>query len=369
MLAAGVLLLSSVSCGMVEMRDSEQEVEQADDTAALTIMPAERKNTVETRAETETTAVQEEPAAVVNFVLTGDIRIDESIINDAANRAADGNNYSFVRMYTGIFNQINSADIAMGSYSTADVPFGSDDDVEEIQKTPVESLAALSDAGYDILDTSGAANDPDEMSEYGTLDLDKADSNLQYIEKNGLNFAFVSAGDDAQETLDTVEYADFTSDFVIVSVNWADGIDDSAKKAIAQNLAEAGADIIAGDGNILGAVEWLSTSDGSKTLAAYSLGNILSASDDPYELCGGILEFSVTSQDGVIEIKDVILEPTVVRYTEGGNGYQLVLLADYNTHLSADHAVQGADADTLIPFVRETVAVDFLTPKLRGNAN
>lgn len=367
---AGAILLSATSCGMIEMRDSVVETEQVEDTAPMMLEPAERKNTVETRAEIKSETVTEaEPEKVVSFVLTGDLCIDESIIGDAANRASDGKSYSFIRMYTGVFRQLSEADIAFGSYSAADTAVGSEN------KTPIESLAVLADVGYDVLNTSMAANDENSLTEYGILDIDdELDSNsaIRLIEREDITFAFMAVGADtvqdyeAESTFDNIAYADFASDMVIVSVNWEDDLSDADKKKIASNLAESGADVIIGDGDVLGAVEWIKRSDGSLALAAYSLGNLLATSDNANELCGGLLEFSVSAHEGVIKIQNVVLNPTVVRYTEGGHDYQIILLKDYSTDLSADHAVSGVNYDSLIPRVRETVAAEFLDPKLRG---
>ena len=60
-----------------------------------------------------------------------------------------------------------------------------------------------------------------------------------------------------------------------------------------KKIAEAGADIIVGNGDNIGKIEWIDTGDGTLTLAAYSLGNILSPADDAQSLYGGILNLSV----------------------------------------------------------------------------
>lgn len=360
-LAAGAMLLSSVSCGMIEMRDSEVETEYEEETAVLMLSPAERKNTVETRTETEA-APKAEPAATVNLVFTGDLRVDSSIIDDAANRAGAGQSYSFLRMYTGIFRLVGEADIAMASYSAADVPFGADSTVN----TPIESVAALSEVGYDVLDTSGAENDADILYEYDILDIDaNGDNSIQFLESNGLKFAYVSVDPGVDTYTEDVEYADFMSDIVVASVNWKDTAE-ADKKSVAVNLAEAGADVVIGNGSALEGIEWISASDGSKTLVAYSLGNLLATSNEVSELCGGILSMTVTARGDVLEIGSIVLEPSVVRYTAGGADYQLVLLKNYGEELSADHAVSGATSEAFVSYVRKAVAAEFLTPDLRG---
>lgn len=350
----GVLLLSSASCGLVEMRDSSNDIVLEEETTQVMLDPAERKNTVETKSEVVIPA-EKEPAAAVTVCLTGDIRIDDSIIRDAAARATEGKSYSFVRMFTGVFQSICSADIAYGTYSSANISDGS----ESAVKTPVESLAALADVGFDVLNTSGANHDDAEYETYGIADIDSADD-ISYIEKNGLTVAFL-----ALESEDTakVKSAKENADAVVVSVSW-DGISD--RETAAHNLALAGADVIVGDGNVLGGVEWMDTGDGNPTLCAYSLGNLIATSEAPYELCGGILEFTMTVNSDRVTVSDAVLSPSVVRYTEGHADYQLVMLEDYHYDLSCDHAVGEVNENVLLPYVRETVNAEFLDPDLRG---
>lgn len=356
-LTAGVLLLSSASCGMIEMRATASDSEPVEETAERMLEPAERKNSVETREETEATA-PEEPAAKLSFCLTGDILVDDAIIRDAANRATDGKSYSFIRMYTGVFRNLSTADIVMGSYSAADVPFGSNGE----QKTPIESLAALSDIGYDVLDTSFVENDTAVMREYDVTAI-AAQTDAQIIEQNGVAVSFIAL---SEADADKVREAASASDMLIVSMNWSENVTDSERENIARDVALAGADVIVGDGSTLGAVEWLDTGDGSPTLVAYSLGNLLATSDDPYALCGGILEFTAEMTVDGVKLENAVLTPTVVRYTEEQKDYQLVMLTDYTEELAAGHAVDGMTAENLLAYVRKTVTAEFLNPSLRG---
>lgn len=353
----GVMLLSSASCGMIEMRDSTADLEEKEESAPLMLEPAERVNTVETRQEAEIITA-EEPAAAVTLCLTGDIRIDDNIIRDAANRAAEGKSYSFVRMYSGVFRNICSADLAFGAYSTVSVPAGSDGS----RNTPVESLAALADVGFDVLDTEGAENDPVDLAEYGIFDVD-SENDISFIEKNGLVLAFMSSdGTD----LNGVKTAAEMADAVIVSVDWTDGSAHEDNEKTAYELALAGADVIIGKGNTLGGIQWIDAGDGAPALCAYSLGNLIATSNDPFELCGGLLELTLEEEEDGCRITGVLLSPSIVRYTEGYADYQLVMLEDYGCDLSEGHSVSGADCETILPYVRETVTTEFLDPDLRG---
>jgi len=353
----GVMLLSSTSCGMIEMRDSTADLEEKEESAPLMLEPAERKNTVETRKEPEI-VIEEEPAAAVTLCLTGDIRIDDNIIRDAANRASEGKSYSFVRMYSGVFRNICSADLAFGSYSTLSTPAGSDGS----RNTPVESLAALADVGFDVLDTDGAEDKSGDLTEYGISGLE-SENDAVFIEKNGIMFALLSSDG---TNLDNIKTAAGMADAVIVSIDWADGSSAEENEKTAFELALAGADVIIGKGNVLGSVEWIDVGSGAPAICAYSLGNLIATSKDPFELCGGLLELTLKEEEGGCRITNAVISPSVVRYTEGYSDYQLVMLEDYGCELSGDHSVIGADCNTLLPYVRETVAAEFLDPDLRG---
>ncbi|MBQ2279422.1 MAG: hypothetical protein II333_12705 [Clostridia bacterium] len=91
--AAGVCLsmtlFSMSSCGLIEMRDSYEETTKGEADTALMLAPAERVNEVEVRTDIvpEPEIEEEIPKTVLTFAAAGDVRIDESIIADAANRA------------------------------------------------------------------------------------------------------------------------------------------------------------------------------------------------------------------------------------------------------------------------------------------
>lgn len=354
----GIMLLSASSCGVIEMRDStNQDIEMFEGSADVMLTQAERYNIVETMVET-VTETETKKTSKIKVALSGDIVIDDHIVTDAANRATDGRSYSFIRMFTGIYHVINTADISFGSFSTADNPAGSE------STTPVECIAALSELGYDVLDTTGAGESAYELSEYDINDIDASgDENLAVIEKDGVNFAILSL--DNGNIDDSIEYADFVSDILIVSVNWDDGISDVDKRVSAQSIAEAGADVIIGNGDEIGGVEWLDTEDGTKTLVVYSLGNLICSSDDYTDLCGGILEFTVAVTGEIIELTDVVLSPTVVYYTEGNSDYQLFALESFSNDLSSSHMTDGVNSENMISYVDGIVSSEFLPESLR----
>ncbi len=159
------------------------------------------------------------------------------------------------------------------------------------------------------------------------------------------------------------------SDIVIVFVDWEENTAEKDKAAVMRKIAEAGADIIVGNGDNIGKIEWIDTGDGTLTLAAYSLGNILSTADDAQSLYGGILNLSVEYGDGSIELSNVSLIPTVTHYvaneSEEVSGYQVFTFDAYNDELAGSHAVSDITMDKLKNSVKSVVSEDFLPDYLR----
>lgn len=370
-------MLSLSSCDLIEMRDSYEEVEKGESDAAMMLAPAERKNEIEVRTEepkpaekTTFSYVEESPKTVVKFAAAGDVRIDESIIADAANRAAEGSTYSFLKMYSGIYRDIHDADVAVGAYSTAAAPYHCEDDQ---QTTPVESLVALSELGFDVLDTTGTAGTAsrysDDMTGYGIGNISSAktgDDAVYTVEEGGITVSFLSTDGSREEALlKNLEYADFVSDVIVVSVNWEDGASETMKKDLAGSLAQAGADIILGSGDTLGGAEWIDSGDGTKTLAVYSLGNFaatadLQAGETAENLCGGILSLDITLCEGEIALENVCIDPIIMHYSEGNRNYQIFKLKSYTSDISATHAVEGLDVAALQENAGSVISSEFL---------
>ena len=360
LLLSGAMLLSFNSCGLMEMRDSYVETEEAEATTSQMLAPAERVHQVIERPESETAPVSIENTEL-KVVLTGNIRMDSGILKDAAARAYDGQSYSFLTMYTGLYGSIHGAELAMMSCSTADHL----EDQADLHP-PVESLAALSELGADILDTTGCGDVKASLTKQGLTGFCASDGSFALAEAEGVKFAFASVeGDVDNWEREIVEKAADASDIVIVSVIWDENVSYDAMTGIAWDLAAAGADVIAGRGNGLGTAAWLDTGDGTRTLAAYSLGNVLATSGKTSELLGGVLSFTV--KDKVIE--DVVLDPTFTHYTAEYRDYQVFRAATYSDELAANHANSGVYTSVLSDIVRGVVPEEFLPADYRLNTN
>lgn len=371
--AAGLCLsmLSLTSCGVIEMRDAAEEVTRGEADTTMMLAPAERANNVEIRTEEqhqfEIIKKEEAPKTVVSLAAAGDVRIDEAIIADAANRAAEGSTYSFLKIYSGVYRTIHDADIAVGNYSAAAAPYTPDGSTDRNQTTPIESLAALAELGFEVLDTTGAdrsADYPQDMSEYGIADIHsekRTEDGVYFVEREGITIAFLAAdGSVKNKMVSNIEYADSAADVVVVSADWKSGVSDKQKKNLAGTMAKAGADIILGSGETLGGAEWLDTGDGSPALAVYSLGNFVATAETAENLCGGILSLDITLCEGEITLENVCIDPIIMHYNEGNRNYQIFGLNSYTDDISAMHAVGGLDVAVLTDKVSNLLNGGFL---------
>lgn len=345
-------MLSFSSCNVIEMRDAVEETTKGEASTTMMLAPAERANDVEIRTEdTVSDVVEAEQKKTLSFAATGDIRIDESMIADAANRASEGSTYSFLKIYSGVYRAVHDADVAVGRYSAAAAPY---DCADKTQRTPIESLAALSELGFEALDTTGAelsSRYADDMAEYGIVDLHSSQTgepSVYTVDRDGVTVAFLATDGIVKETMtDDIAYAEEVADVVVVSADWQDGMSIEDKRSLALTMAEAGADIIVGSGETLEGVEWLHVGDDEPTLAVYSLGNFVATADSADELCGGILSLDITLCNGELSLENVSVDPIIIHYNKSIRNYQIFELCSYTDEISATHGVEGVDVSSL----------------------
>lgn len=368
-----VLALSSSSC-FLEMREATAELPETNLEADGLLTPAGRSPEAEAPPETAVwlnAEPEETGPEAVTFAFAGDILIDTYIMSDAARRAGEGQSYSFVRTLSGVYTELNTADVTVGFDSSAEHP---KNDRDLTHRTPEEAVAAFSEMGYDVLDTF-EWNDPDSMlTGYGLTCLSTAPETQISLLRNtkGLNYALCALGGTDPEraigsdaALGHITEADRASDLVVVLADWDEGMTAEEKCAAAYYMAEAGADVVVGTGDSLGSADWLAKEDGTRTLVVYSLGNILSTGTSWETLLGGILTFTAAPTGDGYTVTDVVLTPTVTHYEQGRKDYQVFPLAGYNDLLADEHAVSGFSADGLKGYIRTVVPVDFLPKSYR----
>ena len=151
------------------------------------------------------------------------------------------------------------------------------------------------------------------------------------------------------------------ADFVVVGVHW--GVENShtvvdAQRALAQSLADWGADLIVGTHpHVLQNAQWLTAADGRKVFTAYSLGNFISTQAKPDQLVGALLTVKLektTEPDGSVHctVLDPRLWPTVTHYDAGKSNVRTYLLQDYTAALEHAHGVRNDYPDFSLEWIR-----------------
>ena len=379
-LSSAALLLSCTSCAF-NMRDTYDKTEEqllAYNEDEPTLNVAERVNTLDD-SDTESNELgldnvmgfaPNEPATTseVTVVITGDIKLDEAMIADAKAQAPEGKDYSFLRMYTGVYRTINDADIAVGGYSAIGKPYGTDAEYEP----PVEHLDALSAVGFDLLDISGVGNDYSVLEEHGISGFsysDAGDEPFRSIEKDGLTFTFASIGgtgcaqsykDDA--LYENLEFADLPADVLVAIVHWDEEITTEEISATSKRLADSGVDVILGCGDTLGRTETIETEDGGSALVCNSLGNLLSSAEEGYGLVSGIVAVKLTMTTDIYGDKitsEISVIPAVTHYAKENKDYCVYRLADYTDELAQTHGAE-VDVEGLTDYVNSKIPTELI---------
>ncbi len=155
------------------------------------------------------------------------------------------------------------------------------------------------------------------------------------IRKDGAVYALPTA-DPAAIAADIAALRANGADVVIVSIDW--GKKDAtaptaAQKTLAQQLADAGADVIVGTGTrTVQTVEWLTArSNGAsrKVLCAWSLGSLINGERNDRDVAGMLLQLTITFDGEEIAFDQVAYTPTFIwRYQMDGQHQYRVVASD-----------------------------------------
>lgn len=127
------------------------------------------------------------------------------------------------------------------------------------------------------------------------------------------------------------------ADVIIVSLNWGTvsaSKPTAAQKEVAQQLAEAGADVIVGAGSrVVQPITWLTSrqEDGSirHTLCAWSLGSLLNESRKDGNVLGMLLQLQISFDGDSLSFEKVCYTPIYIwRYKQDGQYYYRIAVSD-----------------------------------------
>jgi len=397
--ASSLLVFSATSCGLVEMRDATSEIRSREESAAPTLQQAERYSVVADEPETETVpeteAVPAEPQKRLSLAAAGGVIIDEAICNDAASRAMEGKQYSFLTMYSSIYPLVQNVDMSLVTLHSpaADVDvFGTS--TETYTNMPIDSVIALQDLGFDVVNVAGTErlvcgadglnSTIENVRETGVMqigaykdDIDAGD--VRVLETDGVRVAFVAFTENANSDTDglvlhdltdapaaasLITYADLVSDVVVVSVTWDNSMESSVRaeqRNACQMLTEAGADVIVGtDGLGLQTAEWLTAEDGTRTFVAYSLGNLMATGTDVESVLSGLLTLDVVvGEEGSATLENVKILPLVEHHNSDGSEYQISEFSKYTADLVAVHGVEDLSLEAMQTIINGIIPAEY----------
>lgn len=123
---------------------------------------------------------------------------------------------------------------------------------------------------------------------------------------------------------------------IVVSLNWGKSSSKptAAQNAIAQQLADAGADVIVGSGSkAVQPVTWLTAKDenGSirHTLCAWNLASLLTGERNDGNVCGMLLQLQIAFDGDSISFEKVCYTPTYIwRYKQDGQYHYRIAVSD-----------------------------------------
>ena len=365
--------------------------------------PAPTPTPVATPAPTPSPTPEPTPLVqTVRFSATGDNLIHDGIYLQARERGEDGA-YDFTEAYAPMrefyqqfdVNWLNQETLVNDAFAPSAYPMFS---------TPGDITDTLYDLGFRVFSVSnnhsydkGAEGIAATLRFWDSMPEDTVTTGLWRSEEdpvplqevNGVTIAYLSytehtngiphssameAGVVYTHQTDVIErqvrQAAGQADFVVVGMHW--GVEDShtvtdAQRALAQKLADWGADVIVGTHpHVLQNAGWLTAEDGRRVFAAYSLGNFLSTQSKKDQLIGAVLTLRLqktTSPDGTVqlEVLDPQLHPTVTHYGAGKSDVRTYLYRDYTPELAAAHGVRANDSDFSYDYIR-AVAQQYIDP-------
>lgn len=401
-----VLALAALtSCGLVRRSDAPVTGAAGSDTAAPTAaLP--RDTDASTPDTSPTTDEPDAPETRLSFLGCGDNIVYYGNVREAAAVAVPGGRqYNFAPTYTFVADMIKNADISFINQETLMCGDGWEFSYYPMFNGPQDMGLDLVDLGYDVI---GMANN--HMLDKGgegleaTINFWKAQDVLmiggylgeedythRILEREGVKIAFLSytygtngltlyPGFEAvipyldEATVERqVKAARADADLVIVSVHWGEEGQfnpTEGQKKYARIMNEAGADVIIGHHpHVIEPVEWLTSSDGRRTLCVYSLGNFIGEQAYDYNMVGGMISFDIVKKGASSYVENPVFIPTVYYFNSSFYSNCVYLMTDFTEALAASHGIGSygnyTSLERLRKYVTDTVDAQFLPDQFR----
>ena len=365
--------------------------------AVQAFAPASSLPQTGSQSEAASSAPQPQPVvSTVRFSATGDNLIHDGIYLQAHQRTG-GDGYDFGPLYENLtefyagfdLNWINQEtlvtdEIAPSSYPQFCTPGACG---QAIYDLGMRVISMSNNHSYDKYAEGIAATQrfwasmPDDLVTTGLWAGPKDYENIPTLEKNGITFAFLAYTEttngiptpaDAPANViytseeDVIERqirrAREVADVVVVGAHW--GVEGShtvsdAQRALAQKMADWGADVIIGTHpHVVQGIEILQSERGAAVPVAYSLGNFVSTQQYADNMISIIFTFDVTKTvqpDGAqsIAIDNIRAVPAVTHYDAGFANVREYLYRDYTPELAAQHGTRAYSARFDYDYIRE----------------
>lgn len=311
------------------------------------------------------------PGGKISLTLGGSIIIDNDVRNSAY--YSESKKYDFSDIFVLIQEEMQS-DLTLVTLENITY----DEAKVSALNAPVAVMDALADAGVDILGLGhpkaldqgkkaldatiseaqtrelaviGAYPTENESKTIRTFTVDHVTvAFLQYTESiskvgkkaikaDGASYALpITQVDGYPEPMlaDVRRARDEGADLVVVSLNWGKSSSKltAAQKELAQQLADAGADVIVGSGSkVVQPVTWLTSKDENggirQTLCAWNLAALLTGERNDGNVCSMLLQLQIAFNGSNISFEKVSYTPTYIwRYTQDGQKYYRIVPSD-----------------------------------------
>ena len=391
----------------VEIVQGETElntlVEDTETTNEIINTNENEANTAETVTEIEETVSAEPIIEIVEpeYYETSLLMVGDSLIHSGVYKAAkqsDGT-YNFDEMFKYIKDDVEQAGIAIINQETIFIEDKSQLSSYPMFGSPTEVGDAEVVAGFDVI--AHSTNHTIDKKLTGIKDTinfwettypeitylgihdSVDDSDIEYIEKNNIKFAFVNytyglnglepwregneymidmlTDSDIVDTLsEAEENADLTVAILHVGTEYVYKPTDYQQEQV-DKFINNGADIVlCAHPHVVQPYEMRETSEGKTGLVYYSLGNYISSQDELPRIIGGMakitVEKKVEGEEIDLYIKEYSMEPLVTHQQSGY--YTTYKLEDYTDELCKKHKLQSKknfDCEYLWNFYRNIV--------------
>lgn len=311
----------------------------------------------------------------VNIKMVGDCLIHSPLYKAAYQE--DGS-YNFDMLFENVKDDIESADIAIINQETIFINDRGEYSSYPMFGSPVEVGDAEVKAGFDVV--AHATNHTIDKNLGGITDTvnfwettypeiaylgihdSVEDSDIEYIDKKGIKFAFVNytyglnglesrrtgneymvdllSDSDIESTLQTAEQnADITVAVLHVGTEYVYKPTDYAQKQV-DRFIDNGADIVlCAHPHVIEPYEMRTTESGNTGLVYYSLGNFISNQNELPRILGGMADITVKKTTNGVEIVNYNMIPLVTHQESGY--FTAYKLEGYTEDLCKRHKLYG----------------------------